>query len=493
MMKPKALAVMTISLALALSSAALADVFVDHENGSDENDGSVAVAAGDARGPVATLRHALEIRKPADRIVLRKTNAPYRESIVLTGLGGEPGQSLVIEGNGAVLDGLTTSKPDEWREEPDGSISVDWGADWGFCVVADGKLAERAESRESMKPGQSFGDYVNHRGYYLPAAGQSTQRTRLELPRGYCGVSIWDASHITIRNLTCQFFWNDGFNIQGDAQDIRFESVVGRFNGDEGISAHGTADVTVVGADLYGNDNGLYDTVLSRTRYIAINVHDNRSIGVGFQGGDHTITDARIENNPAGIVMEEGQGPVYLPGFSTNPDIDCRLTLRNVLVNGGSFGIKLAHHSSLSLEHVTIIDQPIGISLVGERTFAHVVNSIIASSQSSLEGNGRYWGDYNCWKNPRASINGEAKDLKDWAHQLGADEHSLFADPQLDSSGAAAAASPIIGKAYVDEIHYEALRGSSELWNPAHPPRVLRDMGFDATTATTSSPGSANP
>jgi hypothetical protein len=455
------------------ASVVFADVHVNQDTGNDQSDGQAPERA------VKTLHRAVAIRKPADRIIIHNTTTPYRESLELIGQMGTPDQPLVIEGNGAVLEGLVITQPREWKDEGKGIISTAWGADWGFTVVADGKEGNRAASLDKMEPGESFGDYTAHRGYYRLLPSQSIDKTRLETPRGFCGVCIDDSSHIIIRNLICQYFWNDGFNIQGDSQDIRLEDIVGRFNGDEGVSAHGTADVTVIGADLHHNDNGLCDTVMSRTRYVGLNVHENRSVGVWFQGGDHTIVNARIVNNPSGVTLEEGQGPKHLPGFEKNPDVNCRLALRNTLVRDGAFGIKLAHHSQVVLDHVTILDQPIGIALAGEGVYAHVTNSIVAAGKHAIEGNGRYWGDYNAWGDATVFISGQPKRMKDWASESGVDSHSAFVDPKVLASGELQSDSPVIGKAYVDERYYESLKHDG-FWSDAHPPRVHRDPGVDA-------------
>lgn len=461
------------------ASVAMADVYVDHEKGADDWDGTIATHGDGARGPVRRIARALQIRKPGDRIILAKCRTPYREEIHLVGEMVRPGSTLVIEGNGAVLEGISPER--DWKDEGGGIISTGWAPDWGFFVVAEGRPPVRAKSLEAIQPGECYADYAKHIGYYKLRPGEAIGKTRLETPRGYCGVVIDQCSNVLIRNLTCQYFWNDGFNIQADSQDIRFENVVGRWNGDEGMSAHGTADVTVIGAEFYGNDNGLCDTVMSRTRYIGLNVHDNRSIGVWFQGGDHTIINARIVDNPAGVQIEEGQGPTYLPGFEQSPDVDCRLTMRNVLVSGGAFGVKLAHHSRMVLEHVTLTDQPVGVSLMGEGVDIHVINSIIDAGELSIEGAGAYWGDYNCWSNASAKVKTGAVKLPDWLVEHKTDGHSMVADPQMDPEGNLSAESPAIGKAYVDDGHLTDLMGSG-MWDKANPLRVNRNLGADPAT-----------
>jgi hypothetical protein len=473
------------ALVICMSAAARGDIFVNGDTGSDTYDGAAMILIGASHGPVATLHRAIQIWKPGDRIVLHKTARPYREALVLVGVNGTAAQPVIVEGNGAVLQGLTITSPDQWTDNGNGLISMKWGPEWGFNVVADGKFAVKVPSVDGIKPGQSSGDWKNtknpqHRGYYKLSPEQSLGKTRLEVSTGFCGVSIDDSSHVIVRNLTCQHFWDDGFNLQGNSQDIRFENIVGRWNGDQGISAHGRCDVTVLGGEFFGNDSGIVDTVVSRTRYVGINLHNNRSVGVWFQGGDHSITDSRIVDNPTGIFLEEGQSGTYPPGFNQDPDIDCCVALRNVLVRGGAYGLMLAYHSRVSVDHATIVGQPIGIILRSAGVKAHIANSIISATKKSIVGPGQYWGDYNCWANSASTVKTGEVMLSDWAPKQGMDTHSIFQDPELSGAGEVNANSAVIGKAYVDEKYYQDLQHDG-MWTDSHPPVISRNMGFDGS------------
>ena len=85
------------------------DVFVNNVAGNDAKPGVRAdPQSGD--GPVRTLDRALRLVRHGDRIVLANTGEPYREMISLCDVGqrGYPDLPLVIQGNGATLDGTVT-------------------------------------------------------------------------------------------------------------------------------------------------------------------------------------------------------------------------------------------------------------------------------------------------------------------------------------------------------------------------------------------------
>ena len=60
-------------------------------------------------------------------------------------------------------------------------------------------------------------------------------------------------SHIIVKNITAIHAGNDGFNIHGDRRDPS-ENIRSLSNADEGISAHETSEMEVVGRKLPGTD-----------------------------------------------------------------------------------------------------------------------------------------------------------------------------------------------------------------------------------------------
>src|SRR5688572_25461803 len=111
-------------MALCVASASARDLFVNNRVGNNADDGARAVAQ-DGSGPLRTLHRALRLVEPGDRIVLGNTGQPYRDMISLCDVNqrGYADQPLVIDGNGATLDGTVVAAPGAWRYETDNIFS----------------------------------------------------------------------------------------------------------------------------------------------------------------------------------------------------------------------------------------------------------------------------------------------------------------------------------------------------------------------------------
>src|SRR5689334_5697669 len=97
--------------------AAARDVFVNNVTGDDRLDGFAPVRGDAYNGPVKTVGRALEIVTKSGRVVLAKTEQPYRETLSLSARShnGTPDEPLIIVGNGAVLDGTKPIPQRAWE------------------------------------------------------------------------------------------------------------------------------------------------------------------------------------------------------------------------------------------------------------------------------------------------------------------------------------------------------------------------------------------
>jgi hypothetical protein len=128
------------------------------------------------------------------------------------------------------------------------------------------------------------------------------EKARVILPPapGTSCVSI-QCSHVTVKNLTVRHAANDGFNIHNKWVGVRLENVRAISNGDEGISAHGEVEMTVVDSEVAYNGSaagGVADVDRSVTRYERCRVHDNAGAAFYFSGKSHTVVDTTIERQP---------------------------------------------------------------------------------------------------------------------------------------------------------------------------------------------------
>lgn len=165
-----------------------------------------------------------------------------------------------------------------------------------FCYVAI----------EELDPGE-MGYEEDGSVYFRMPLAKTFGQCKIILPPmpGTSCVSI-QASYVTVRNLTAKYAANDGFNFHGSSQGIRLENVRAFSNADEGISAHGTCEVTVVDSEVAFNGSaagGVADVGDSVTSYKRCHVHDNLGVAFYLNGRHHRVFNCRTENNRKPIVV----------------------------------------------------------------------------------------------------------------------------------------------------------------------------------------------
>jgi hypothetical protein len=276
-------------------------VYVDGESGNDSSPGS-------QQEPFRTAARALrDMDGNGGEIRLVPGKAPYREPIVIR-RGGTPQNPLIIDGQGAVINlglditpGPWTDTGEGWRWEGDLPSGFSTGLYQTTQVFINGQGLPGDHPK-----GPSYAHRMWHAGYVRL---DDQNRLVVIFPRGLSpsnsvvvltgkgvpmrsGVSLENASHVTLRNLTAVFASNDGFNFHGHGKDVRLENIKALFNADEGTSAHETFEVEVVESELAFNGSqggGAQDVNSSVTRYRNVRSHQNRFSGFSLQGKSHVL------------------------------------------------------------------------------------------------------------------------------------------------------------------------------------------------------------
>jgi hypothetical protein len=162
---------------------------------------------------------------------------------------------------------------------------------------------------EKLKPGQMGYSDAGALYFRWPEGVEpGSQKVILPPKPGVSCVSI-ACSHIIVRNLTAKYAGNDGFNIHGDRKGIRLENVKAFSNADEGISAHETVEMVVVGAEVAFNGSaagGVADVNDCVTSYKDCVVHDNVGAAFFFSGKSHKVTDTLIYNQSKDFSVRKG-------------------------------------------------------------------------------------------------------------------------------------------------------------------------------------------
>ncbi len=266
-MRTRNLAVPMLVLATAFSAIVLAspgaaraaDIFVNNRLGTDTNDGTVSTTEGGHRGPCATIAAALRRAHTGDRIVLAKTDQPYRESITLQG-GRHSGllqTPFSIRGNGAVLDGSAEVPKGQWKHVRDSIFRYQPRRLHHQQLFLDGLPAKRrrVDAKSSELPDlQPLEWCIYDRAIHFRAEqGKIPQDYSLRYAALKVGITLFEVRNVVITDLTVQGFQLDGVNAHDGVTDALLANLRCRGNGRAGIAVGGASRVEV-DACLIGNN-----------------------------------------------------------------------------------------------------------------------------------------------------------------------------------------------------------------------------------------------
>jgi len=297
---------------------------------------------------VPTIHHAIKLAEPGDTIHLEPGKV-YRDYAGFYGKRGEPGKPIILDGHGATLEGSDPLDPAKWREVSPGLFAADdllpnlsdaVIGRWFFLF--DGKMqlmgrtskgrSEPLKKPEELQPGEWT--FVKDASREKPtskaiygtffiklASGVALADAKIFVPVRSAGVQFGgDNAHLVIRNLTTTHPYNDGFNIHGDCREVVFENIRAIECGDDGISAHESAQYRVDGFVSIGNSTGICDTGTAQTSYTNVFIADCLGFDLYFlDEGRYSLTNV--------LVLSKSQNPFVVTGRATG---DCCLTMENV-------------------------------------------------------------------------------------------------------------------------------------------------------------------
>jgi hypothetical protein len=295
-----------------------------------------------------TIHAAIKAAQPGDTIHLEPK--VYRDYAGFYLKKGEPGKPITLDGHGATLEGSDPIDPAKWREVSPGLFANDDllpglsdAAIGRWFFLFDGKMqlmgrTSKGRSASLKKPQElQAGEWTFVKDasrekppskaiygtFYLKlGAGQTLAEAKVFAPMRSAGVQFGgDNAHLVIKNLTATHPYNDGFNIHGDCRDVVFENIRAIECGDDGISAHESAQYRVDGFISIGNSTGICDTGTAQTSYNRVFIADCIGFDLYFlDNGRYKLTNAVIfskAQNPFTVTSREGQ--------------QCELEMDNVL------------------------------------------------------------------------------------------------------------------------------------------------------------------
>jgi hypothetical protein len=377
-MKPVLLTALLVTLSF--SRAQARELSVDPDIGDDVNDGTTS--------PIKTIRHAIRSAKPGDTIHLKPV--VYHEYAGFYNTRGQPGKPITLDGHGATLEGSDAIDPTTWTEVSPGLFKNDellptlnLAILWRWFFLIDGKInrmgrvlkgrSEPLRKPEELKSGEwtfvgnhtksdggSDSDKARGSFFIKLKPGQTLKQANIRFPVRSAGVQLsGDNAHLVIRNLTATHPQNDGFNIHGNCRDVIFENIRAIECGDDGISAHETAQYRVDGFVSIGNGTGICDTGSSNTSYQNIFIADCVGVDLYFlDTGRYSVSNT--------VVLSSAQKPMVVTGRASG---HCTLTIDNLYLRrtGHPVPAIIGSHSRVSARHMTLDDLDLRVS--GEMSY----------------------------------------------------------------------------------------------------------------------------
>ncbi|QDU54888.1 right-handed parallel beta-helix repeat-containing protein [Aeoliella mucimassa] len=241
----------------ATSVAPAKTLYVNNQMGSDTASGLTAEPQID-NGPLKTIEAALILADKADRIVIANTGVPYHEAISLSkpNHSGYRNKPLVIEGNGAVLDGTVGHELGAWKHVQ-GNVFAMQPRRITYQQLFDGALPlQRVEllstdELANLQP-KTWG-LLDGKIYFCTEEQKIPADYELRHAGLQTGITLYMVRHVRIENLVVQGFQQDGVNAHELVQDCELVDIDLRANGRAGLSVGGVSRVSVSQGNFYDN------------------------------------------------------------------------------------------------------------------------------------------------------------------------------------------------------------------------------------------------
>lgn len=318
-----------------------------------------------APGAYRSIQSAINAAQPGDVIRLEPKATPYTETVVFRNKSGTVENPIILDGQGATLNGSEMLKAQEWEKTEAGAYrsTTFWensklgsSALGRYYFIMNGSANRMGRSAKGnsgrykavadLKPGEWTYEAKEKAFYIVPPTGQSIEE--VSAPKRANGVAIsGDCENLVIRNLTATHVWNDGFNIHGRTRNVRFENIRAIECGDDGISAHGDCHIVVDGFISQRNSTGMCHINQSQSDNRNLILEDNLGYSIYLlNDSKHTIKDAVI---------------LSTRGIAFHATLKTHVTLENVLFDGqtpGQVGFRVDAEANVTARNISLWNLP---------------------------------------------------------------------------------------------------------------------------------------
>ena len=374
-------------------SLSAATYYVDNVKGSDSNDGS-------KDKPVASIEKGLSLLKKCDRLDVAPNNGkPYRRPYPGTygksygvNHGGTVDNPMVINGNGAVICGLSVIPQSVWKKCEDGLYKMpfwpmsnmyrtykqqDYWLPEAKIFFVDGKLEKNCLSKNELKksPNAFWWSRKEKSLYYNPPTGKSISDVKIELPSN-SGFYVL-ADHVRVENFTMFLSFNDGFDTNGKPRNVVFKNCVAIENCGQAFSCHHTGVVFYEDCvAVRCASSGACDVHYSNSNYnrcvFIDNVFEAGVFAANFSA--HTYSDCIIAGNQPFEQVWQHQSS--------------RMFFDNCIISGtnNKYPLVTLRHGSLSFLQCTLVNASM-LNFSGptdNRGSMQIENCVIANMKNNL-------------------------------------------------------------------------------------------------------------
>lgn len=253
---------MLLALMLLCGFAAVAGartIYIDNRIGNDINNGLAPTNEGLRVGPVKTFDRAIVLLDTGDTLEIANNGDgfPYHGSLRLIGndASGIAAMPMVINGNGAILDGSAPIPPEEWEFMGNGLWRFEpWKK--GFYRLYRGEqtlpeVASTREARAELPPG--YWTIWRAAIYYQALPDEIPANEPFRIPVREAGIFLYHVHHIIIRDLTVRRYHLDGVNAHDQAAPVILERVRSVGNARSGVFIGGTSKLLIRGGAVQNN------------------------------------------------------------------------------------------------------------------------------------------------------------------------------------------------------------------------------------------------
>lgn len=314
--------------------------------------------------PVPPLGAIISKLAPGDTVKFLPAGATLRAEIVLRDVAGGDGQPIVIDGNDCTFLGAEKLRPEEWEalggglyksEKLAARLKLPQNLLMRWFFVFDGRMERMGRvskgpqpplpKPDSLEPGKWTFD---QNAFYVKIPdGQTLDEARIEVPERQSGVAIagTKSAHLEIRNLKVRHFANDGFNIHGRCEAVKFANIAAEECGDDGLSAHEECSVEAVKFFSRGNATGFCNVNQSRFTATDVTLADNLAYEI-------FITDSS-QNSVSGLSVESRALHTVTVRGGNKDDGTATLALKDATIKA-SAPIAVEKKGSLSAENLQV-------------------------------------------------------------------------------------------------------------------------------------------